>query len=199
MLTLTPGPDTMLVVRSVLKGGRRTGFITVLGICSGLLIHAFVSASGLSVILTQSAVIFSGVKWLGALYLMWLGVQSLLRAASRTPQTNTVTSETLKHAPKEAWHAFTEGLLSNTLNPKVAIFYLAFLPQFISTQGHVLSQSIFLASLHFTVTMVWLSLVALLLTYLRTLLTHPRSKRMIEGITGTILLGFGIRLAFEQR
>lgn len=199
LLTITPGPDTMLVMRSVLKRGRHAGLVTTLGICTGLFVHAFVSALGLSVILTRSALMFSSVKWLGALYLMWLGVQSLLQMTSRIPQTKTTPSATPKHAPKEAWQAFIEGLLSNTLNPKVAIFYLAFLPQFISTQGHVLSQSIFLASLHFTLTMLWLSLVALLLTYLRSLLTHPRSKRIIEGITGIVLLGFGIRLALEQR
>ncbi|MEM7737406.1 MAG: LysE family translocator, partial [Deinococcota bacterium] len=178
--------------------GKQAGLVTTLGICTGLFVHAVVSALGLSVILARSAVVFSSIKWLGALYLMWLGLQSLMQATSRTQHADMATSTTSEDAPKEAWHAFVEGLLSNTLNPKVAIFYLAFLPQFISGQGHVLSQSIFLASLHFTLTMLWLSLVALLLTYLRTLLTHPRSKRIIEGITGMVLLGFGIRLALER-
>lgn len=196
VLTITPGADTLLVMRSVLQRGRRAGFITTLGICMGLFVHAVISALGLSIILVRSATAFEIVKWVGAAYLIFLGLQSLWSALR---QQNSEPSKSDVGASKGSRQAFLEGLLTNILNPKVAIFYLAFLPQFISAGDPVLAKSILLAGLHFAMGIVWLSLITLLLAQLRSVLTHPRTKRLIEGFAGTVLIGFGLRLALERR
>jgi len=122
MLTLTPGADTMLVVRNVLRGGRQDGIITTCGICTGLFVHATLSALGVSVILLHSATAFHLVKYAGACYLVWLGIPSLwsaVRGIDHPP--GTVPCVTPDASAQQ--HCFREGLLSNVLNPKVAVFY----------------------------------------------------------------------------
>src|SRR5262245_22116166 len=129
-LTLTPGADTMLVVRNVLRGGRRDGVVTTMGICSGLFVHADLSALGVSILLLHSATAFHVVKLAGAGYLVWLGLQSVVGAVRGGHPPAAVA---YGRAPDgvSPQRCFVEGLLSNVLNPKVAVFYLAFLPQFI--------------------------------------------------------------------
>ena len=100
---------------------------------------------------------------------------------------------------KESWRSIVEGLLTNVLNPKVAIFYLAFLPQFISPGDPVFAKSVMLAAIHFTLGIIWLSLVTVFLGRMRALLTRPRMRGAIEATTGTILIAFGVRLAMERR
>jgi len=129
LLTVAPGPDTMLVLRNVLRGGRRDGVATTLGVCSGCLVHATLSALGVSMILLHSATLFHALKGLGGSYLVWLGLQSLFKAARPSAAgPGSVDDGTARHPHRRP---FLEGLMSNLLNPKVAIFYLAFLPQFI--------------------------------------------------------------------
>ena len=200
ILTLTPGADTMLVMRNVLARGQRAGILTTVGICSGLFFHATLSALGLSLILVRSAAVFDIVKLTGACYLIFLGSQSLRRAlhhgASKFPGTHE--SIVIKQK-KESWRSIVEGLLTNVLNPKVAIFYLAFLPQFISPGDRVFAKSVMLAGIHFTLGIIWLSLVTLFLGRMRALLSRPRIRGAIEATTGTILIAFGVRLAMERR
>ena len=195
LLTITPGSDTMLVIRSVLGRGQRAGLLTVLGICCGLFIHATLSALGLSVILVRSATAFEIVKLGGAAYLIVLGAQSIrgaLRGAARS-------AALPPRRPGRTRRAFVEGLLNNVLNPKVAVFYLAFLPQFINPSDPVLAKSMLLASIHFVQGILWLSLIAVSMERLRRLLTHPRVQRAFEAVTGLVLVAFGVRLAFERR
>ncbi len=193
LLTLTPGSDTMLVVRSALVRGRRAGLLTVLGICCGLFIHATFSALGLSVILLRSARAFDVLKLAGAGYLVYLGLQSIWGAARGAhPSERPV-------AAASGRRAFAEGLLNNVLNPKVAIFYLAFLPQFVRVGDPVLAKSILLASIHFAEGVVWLSFVTLFVARLRSALTRPVVQRTLESVTGLVLVGFGVRLAAARR
>lgn len=193
VLTLTPGADTMLVVRSAAFRGRRAGFLTVLGIGSGLFIHATLSALGLSVVLVRSARAFELVKAAGALYLVYLGIQAIRSAWRATPVAPSVPR------PSRARRAFLEGLLTNVLNPKVAVFYLAFLPQFIGPHDPVLARSILLASVHFAEGVVWLSLVTLFVTRFRSMLTQPRVRRAMESASGVAFIGFGVKLAVSRR
>ena len=193
IVTLTPGADTMLVVRSALVRGRRAGLLTVLGIGCGLFVHATLSALGLSVVLVRSARAFEVVKLAGALYLVFLGVQALRSAARGVP---------VEERPAEgrgARRAFVEGLLTNVLNPKVAIFYLAFLPQFIGPGDPVLARSILLASIHFAEGLVWLSLVTIFVARLRPVLARPRVQRALESVTGLVFIAFGVKLAISRR
>jgi RhtB (resistance to homoserine/threonine) family protein len=193
IVTLTPGADTMLVVRSAVVRGRRAGLLTVLGIGSGLFIHATLSALGLSVVLVRSARIFEIVKVAGALYLVFLGVQAIRSAARGAPVVERPAGATGAH------RAYVEGLLTNVLNPKVAIFYLAFLPQFIGPGDPVLAKSILLASIHFLEGLVWLSLVTLFVARLRPVLAQPRVQRALESVTGVVFIAFGVKLAMSRR
>lgn len=199
ILTVTPGADTLLVIRSVLARGQRAGLLTTLGICSGLFFHATLSALGLSLILVRSATVFEIVKLMGACYLIYLGGQSLWRAVRRGASKLSDNGEMVARQKKEWWQSFFEGLLTNVLNPKVAIFYLAFLPQFISPDDAALAKSLLLAGIHFMLGIVWLSLVTMFLGRMRQLLTRPRVQRAIEATTGAILIAFGARLAIERR
>lgn len=191
LLTLSPGPDTTLVLRNTLRGGRGDGWRTTIGICSGLVVHATLSSAGLSVILVRSAAAFSGVKLLGASYLVVLGIQSL-RAAARgvAPVTAAATGGV---------RPFREGLLTNVLNPKVAVFYLAFLPQFIARGDPVLATSLLLASLHIAMGLVWLSVVAAVVDRAQQFVTSGRVRRWLDGACGAVLVGLGVRLALVDR
>jgi len=193
IVTLTPGADTMLVVRSAIVRGRRAGLLTVLGVCSGLFVHATLSALGLSVVLVRSARTFEAVKLAGAVYLAFLGVQALRSAVRGVP-----VEERPAH-PARVHRAFAEGLLTNVLNPKVAIFYLAFLPQFVGPRDPVLAKSILLASIHFVEGMVWLSFVTVFVSRLRTVLAQPRVQRALEGVSGLVFIAFGVKLAMSER
>ncbi len=198
-LTISPGPDTMLVVRNVLQGGRRGGVATSFGSCTGLFVHATLSALGVSVILMHSATAFHMVKLVGSCYLVWLGVQSLSTAmrSSQNPSKNEETSA--RTGVKSARHCFREGLLTNVLNPKVAVFYLAFLPQFIGPTDPVFAKSLLLASIYYTEGIVWLVLLAHLLDHMRRFLLTAAVRRWLDGICGVVLVGLGVRLAMEQR
>ena len=211
VLTLTPGADTMLVIRSVLARGPRSGVATTLGICSGLFVHATASALGLSLFLAQSPVAFQAVKVAGALYLAYLGARSLWSAlkdeggafgAIEGDAADLAASESRAGSVGTLAHdrrAFLDGLLCNVLNPKVAIFYLAFLPQFISPGDPVLAKSVLMASIHFALGLVWLTALSFGLGRLRPVLARPTVRRALEATTGTLLVGFGLRLALERR
>lgn len=200
VLTITPGADTMLVIRNVVARGQRAGYLTALGICSGLFIHATLSALGLSVILVRSAAIFEIVKLAGACYLIILGAWSLwqmIRSRNHNEPVPALAIQTPQ--PAGGWRSLREGLLTNVLNPKVAIFYLAFLPQFINPGDPVLLKSLLLAGLHFVLSILWLALISTFLGRLRGFIARPAVQRGIEAVAGTVLIAFGIRLATTQR
>ncbi len=200
VLTITPGSDTMLVFRSVLTRGQVAGLLTTLGICSGLFVHATLSALGLSVILLHSAFAYSVVKWVGAGYLVYLGATTLWHAR-RLPAVarNATTHDT--GTPREhrtVVQSFAEGALNNILNPKPAIFYLAFLPQFIAPSDPVVLMSFTLTAIHFVISVVWLSLLVVLLGRVGGWLTNPRVRQWLERATGVVLVGLGLHLALDS-
>jgi RhtB (resistance to homoserine/threonine) family protein len=197
-LTIAPGADTMLVIRNVLRGGRRDGVVTTFGICSGLFVHATLSAFGASMLLMHSATAFHLVKLAGAGYLVWLGLHSLCSAV-RTPHGhNHLETVDLprRRAPQQC---FLEGFLSNVLNPKAAVFYLAFLPQFIGPTEPVLTKSLLLASIHYIEGILWLVGLSIMLDHIRQFILHATVRRWLEGLCGAALVGFGARLALERR
>ncbi len=196
-LTLSPGVDTMLVIRNVLRGGKLDGIITTIGICSGLFVHASLSALGISVILVNSAIAFSIMKFVGACYLLYLGIKTIW-SAYKGKSTIAVENNNTNKRDINIVQSLREGVLSNVLNPKPAIFYFAFLPQFITSKDPVLLKSIMLAGIHFAMGMVWLITLSFILGYIRNFITKPSTAKWIDGTCGTVLIGLGIRLALEK-
>ncbi len=195
LLTLTPGLDTALVIRNTSRAGWKDGMASSFGICSGLFVHALFSAVGISVLLLNSAWLFESVKILGAVYLIWLGISSI-RSARKA---NTIRFESSGNATLDLKRSFREGLLSNVLNPKTAIFYLAFLPQFIDPSYSAIGQSMMLAAMHFIIAMVWQCLVALLVEKAKRVMANPAVNRRIESITGAVLIALGAQLIINRQ
>ncbi|GHE20428.1 LysE family translocator [Halomonas urumqiensis] len=197
LLTMSPGVDTLLVIRNTARGGVRDGLLTSLAICSGLFVHAAVSALGISLILLQSAWAFGLLKLAGAGYLIWLGVNSLL--ASRRGQGLPVAG--VSGAPRAVpfWLPLREGFLSNVLNPKTVIFYMAFLPQFIAPGDPALFKSLFLAGVHFVIANIWQIAIAAMVGGAGRLLASRRFARWLNGLTGAVLVTFGVKLALERQ
>ena len=191
LLTVSPGADMALVAKITLERGRQAALVATLGICSGLLVHATASALGLSVILATSAEAFTLLKLAGAVYLVYLGVQAL-RSSFRHETAAPV-------APRRTASPFLQGLLSNVLNPKVAVFYLTFMPQFISPGDNVLVRSLAFAVAHGIMGVVWLTAYAYVLSRVSALLGRSGVRRWLERVTGGVLIALGVRLALERR
>lgn len=190
LLTVSPGADMALVAGIAVRDGRGPAFVATLGITSGLAVHAIASALGLSLILATSAEAFTVVKLLGAAYLVYLGAQMIVISGRAAPPRG--------EGPAVSGSAFfIRGLVSNVLNPKVAVFYLTFLPQFISPGEPVLAKSLLFAGAHAAMGVVWLTAYAYGMSYLALRLAAVRP--WIERLGGAILVALGLRLAFERR
>jgi len=194
LLSITPGVDTMLIIRNTCRGGWRDGFVSSLGICLALFVHAGISAIGISVILLHTAWAFTALKLVGACYLVWLGVSSWWGALSK--KKSIIDRGGLPKVKEFNFiRSLKEGFLSNILNPKAAIFYMAFLPQFISPSGSAVIQSLILAGLHFIIAMIWQCFVALTVNQAGKWLQKPRISRIMDGVTGSVMILFGLKLA----
>lgn len=196
LLTLAPGQDTFLVLRNASHGGFRAGAGTTAGICSGLFLHASLSALGLSALVAASPTGFAALRWLGAAYLVWLGVQSLRRAWRRR-----AAAPAHEPAPpgRRARPAYVQGFLSNALNANTITFYLAVLPQFAVVRERVLVDSLALGALHAAISFLWLALLSAAVERARRLLARPGVASAVDGVAGLALLGFGLRLALARR
>ena len=195
LMTMSPGPDTMLVVRNALRGGRRDGLLTVAGICSGLFVHALLSALGVSAVLMYSAAAFTVMKVVGACYLVWLGIKSLRSAARGAPAAIVDGGA----GTVAASQSFREGLLTNVLNPKVVVFYLALVPQFIGPGDAVMLKYVLLTGIHYVEGILWLGGVALLVAGSRGMFLRPAWRQWIDAACGTILVALGLRLALQRQ
>jgi threonine/homoserine/homoserine lactone efflux protein len=196
VLIMIPGPDQALITRSTLVGGRGSGLLTTVGGVLGLAVHATAAAVGLSALLLASATAFTVLKVVGAAYLVWMGVQAM-RAARRSR------TEPAGAAPSRVrlrpLTAVRQGFLSNALNPKVALFFVTLLPQFLSahhtsagaTRVHALLLSAVFAGLY----LAWFGLYVVAVHNLGRLLRRPRVKAGIERVTGFLLVAFALRLA----
>lgn len=197
LLSISPGVDTLLVIRNTARGGVRDGVATSIAICCGLFVHATISALGISLILLQSAWAFHMLKLVGAAYLIWLGVSSLLAARRGAPLP--VQGVMTSGSPVPFWQPIKEGLLSNVLNPKTVVFYMAFLPQFISPSDPALLKSLWLAGVHFVIANIWQISVVLMVGGASKWLASARFAQTLNAATGVVLVVFGVRLALEQR
>ncbi len=194
LLNLTPGQDTMFILGRGIAQGRKAGMISVLGIMSGVLIHTSFAALGLSAILATSSLAFSIVKYAGAGYLIWIGV-GFLRNGRHNDKLEAVERKRLS-----SWTIYRQGVLTNLLNPKVSLFFLSFLPQFVDLQTEfVLIPFIVLGMTFFTTGSIW----CMILVYGSAWLTDKFRNRTAMGgilkkLTGTLFVGLGIKLAFSH-
>jgi threonine/homoserine/homoserine lactone efflux protein len=202
VVTVVPGADMALITRQVLVGGMGLAQRTIVGNLTGLLVHGLALAAGLSALLVASSTAYTTVKLAGAAYLVYLGVQSLRSA--RRPQEGGTTAGSLASRsmpgpvpPRRA--AYVQGLVSTVLNPKPALFFLTFLPQFIDAQRAVLPQALVLSAVHIVVGLIWLSAYARVVQRARQALTRPLIRQWLEGVTGAVLIGLGLRVALDRR
>jgi threonine/homoserine/homoserine lactone efflux protein len=192
LLTITPGADMAMVTRVAVTRGFAPATRTVFGIASGCLVWALLSAAGLAALIAASATAFNVLKLVGAAYLTLLGIQALLTSLRR--------GETVA-APVEraVGSPFRMGLFTNLLNPKLAVFYTSFLPQFIAPGEPVLLKSVALASIHAGLGILWLCFYARTLVAAGRVLSRPAVRRALDRVTGTVLVALGIRLATTHR
>ena len=196
-LTITPGVDTLLIIRNSARGGWRDGVVSSVGICSGLFIHALISAVGISVILLQTSWLFNSLKFCGAAYLVWLGISNW-RTVFSNAEAQFDSTIAVSSRPFNPQRSLQEGFLSNVLNPKTVVFYMAFLPHFIDPAKSALVQSLVLAGFHFIIAMVWQSILAVAVSQAKSLLLRPRVNKVFSGLTGTVLVALGFRLAVDN-
>ena len=198
LLTLFPGVDSLLVVRNASRGGWKDGIATSIGICSGLFVHALVSALGISALLLQSAIAFNGLKLIGGGYLLWLGSCSLWNAARGKKSTALKLQPTTARQFKLS-RSLGEGIVSNVFNPKTLLFYMAFLPQFIDPNRSPVVQSLFMAAVHFSIAMVYQGILAVLVCRVSGWFKGSRLAQLLEGLAGIILVSFGLRIFLQKR
>lgn len=197
IVILIPGPDTAVVTKNVLMHGRRTALATSLGVSAGLSVWTIAAAGGVASVLRASAVAFTVLKLIGALYLVWLGVQAL-RAARHAGEGE----DASEHASRPAigvFGGFRQGLLSDLANPKIGIFFTSLLPQFVDPGRAVLIPFLVLGAVFVTMTLLWLCAYSLLAARAAATLRRPRVKAAMDRFTGIVLIAIGIRLATESR
>jgi len=212
LVILAPGPDSMLVMRNTMRGGRRAGWLTACGTLSGLVIWALAAALGLSALLRVSHVGYDILRFCGAAYLIWLGLTSLAhfrrkntaepvaQAGGSAPAVPgpTVPGRTGPGAARPR-RAYLNGMLSNLLNPKISVFFMAFLPAFVPAGASAVEFSLVLGIWFIAETGLWLAVVAWLADRGVRWLRRPAVQRWMERVTGIVLIGFGLRLATESR
>jgi len=192
---VSPGPDMLYIASRSIARGRRAGVISALGTSTGLLAHTLGVALGLSALLVVWPLAFLAVKWLGVAYLVFLGVQALLQGGGRAPDLEPGNGE------KDAWRLYRQGLTINLLNPKIALFFLAFLPQFATGEGSPVALQMFLLGALFTAggTLWTLSLAIVFGAVGGWLARHPLVWIWQRRFTGTVLLGMAANLALSER
>ncbi|HEV8689847.1 MAG TPA: LysE family translocator [Ideonella sp.] len=192
VLIVTPGQDMILVMSRSIAQGAAAGVATATGVCSGLVVHTLLATLGLGSLIRASELLYLGLKLAGAIYLAWMGLQ-LLRAPQRELAFTGL-------QPKLPWRMFMDGALSNVCNPKIAVFYLTFLPQFVEPGAAHATLSIFALGLAFAVLALLVKGpigfgAASLSAWLR---VHPQSLAWLFRTSGAVLVGLGVQMAWQH-
>lgn len=192
LLNMTPGSDTIYVLTRSAEGGRRIGVVSALGISGGVLIHSTLAALGLSVVLARSAVAFNAVKIAGAAYLCFMGIRALL---SKKPLLGAA-EEPVSEGGVSAWQTFRQGVLTNALNPKVALFFLALLPQFVAQDNEYGVLPFLLLGLTFcTTSTIWSTFLAFISSYANRLLQKSgKAQQIASKCAGVIYIILGLNV-----
>ncbi len=192
LLVMSPGPNGVLIAKTVPTAGRAAGFANVAGFVIAFYLHGALSILGISIILVQSATAFAILKYLGAAYLCWIGIKALHDAFKGIETAEKVAPAKRK---RTLLKAFVEGLLTNALNPKVSMFYLAAFPQFITIGETSAASSFLLVFIHSVINAVWFGAMVLLFSNLTAAARSGTFQRWLKGVTGVVFVGFGLKLA----
>ena len=201
LLILTPGPNQALLTGRVLSGGRRAGFAAVRGLAAGMTVHVAAATAGLSALLASSAQVFGAVKLLGGLYLLWLGIAAIRRARRPAETLPPERAERAERAGEPADRGsrggspFRDGLLSMTLNPKVGVYFIAVVPQFVAPGPGASVRVALLLVVYGALCLVFWTAFVVGLHHARELVRRPRVRAWTERVTGAALIGLGARLA----
>ncbi len=197
IVILVPGPDTAVVTKNVLLHGRRAALGTSLGVSAGLSVWTLAAAVGVASVVRASAVAFTVLKLIGALYLIWLGVQAL-RAAGHAAAGEPESTRGARPA-MSALGGFRQGFLSDLANPKIGIFFTSLLPQFVQPGRPVLLPFLALGAVFVLMTVLWLCAYCVIAARAAETLRRPRVSAALDRVTGVVLIALGLRLATEHR
>jgi threonine/homoserine/homoserine lactone efflux protein len=198
LVIVAPGQDTAITIRNTLFGGRATGIATGAGVVTGLATWTVASSAGLAAVIVASQPIFLAIRLIGAAYLVWLGLQALRAAffgGYRHPDTPTGP----QGARIKPTTGYRQGLISNLSNPKIVVFFLSLLPQFVSRGSGSFLALLLLGGIFCAITLTWLTLYAVVVARIGDFLRRERVGRAIEATTGVVLVGLGLRLATNPR
>ncbi|GAA0307342.1 LysE family translocator [Psychrobacter aestuarii] len=200
ILNITPGTDSIYIITRSVSQGRSAGLQSVFGITSGTLIHTLLAAFGLSVLLANSPLAFMIVKYLGAAYLCYLGFKMIFSTPSGAMVTDLASDTGMTAVSNTGWHIYKQGVLTNVLNPKVALFFLAFLPQFIDPSYAHSTLSFLLLGLTFATTgFLWCACLSLLSSsFSARLRANPAIETIMNRISGAVFFGLGVKLLTEK-
>jgi threonine/homoserine/homoserine lactone efflux protein len=196
VLTVSPGPDMVLVLRNGARGGASAAWRTGLGCCTGIAVHASAAVLGLAGVLAASASAFTAVKLAGAAYLVWLGASALWRSrrgAAPSPEPPPGAGP-----PEPAGGYYRQGMLTNLLNPKIALLFLTLLPQFVAAGEPRVATTAVLAAVFLAGAVLWWRLFSLAVGGLGAALARPRVRTALDRVTGVVLVGLGLRVALER-
>lgn len=195
LLIILPGPDTAIATKNTLAAGRAGGFKTIFGTFCAILIHTIAAVVGLSAIIVKSAFLFTVFKYVGAVYLVYLGVKTIWAIKNKKTTKQDEIVSTNKYGNQSH---FKQGFLTNMLNPKVAVFFLTFLPQFVDPGTSTIGPFLLMGLTYAILTAIWFVLYIYLVDQISAFMKKPRTTTVIESITGAVLIGFGVKLAFEK-
>jgi threonine/homoserine/homoserine lactone efflux protein len=191
ILTITPGLDTTLIIRTATLEGKTKAFQAALGINLGCIVWGVIVACGLGALLMTSDLAFNALKWIGAIYLTWLGLNLLLKPRSQLASLNNSAVTT------QNW--FMKGFWGNLLNPKVGIFYISFLPQFIPQSASPVIWTMSLVMIHVVIGLIWSIFLIAAMQSISAYLKQPKFIRYMDRITGSIFILFALKLALSKR
>ena len=196
LIAVIPGPDTAIATRNALVGGLRAGLYTIVGVALGLLVWTLATGAGVAALLRASEPAFVALKLVGAAYLVFLGVQALWGAWRRSGPRGTGQATRKPIPPRQA---LRQGLVTNLGNPKIAVFFTSFLPQFTPDHEASFGSLVLLGALFCVIGLSWLTAYTFVVARIGDFLRRPRARRVLEGVTGAVLIVFGARLASEHR
>ena len=201
IVIVTPGPDTALTIRNTLVGGRRAGIATGAGVVSGLATWTLATSAGLAALIVASQPVFTAIRLVGAAYLVFLGLQALYSVLKSQPADRPLPPRGERAGMRglKPITGYRQGIFSNLSNPKIVVFFLSLLPQFVTRSNASFLGLLLLGAIFCAITLTWLTLYAIVVARLGDVLRRGRIRQTMEAITGVVLVGLGLRLATSSR